>query len=166
MWWLNSTEKLKHLDSARNSTMAFRETRPDAHPATASTLIQPNFVSAFGKGYDAFPSDGVGDLKPLTTQNVLILAPDTIADNISTTQTIAVNGAHLVSTINTIGDQDFVRVELVAGHTYDIGQYLVTAGPSGVPLNDAYVELFDAAGHLITSADGGGPNTPSGSMPC
>jgi hypothetical protein len=31
-----------------------------------------------------------------------------------------------------------------------------------VPLSDAYIELFDAAGNLLVSADGGGPNTPSG----
>ena len=39
---------------------------------------------------------------------------------------------------------------------------LKIAGPSGVPLSDAYIELYDAAGNLVTSADGGGPNTPSG----
>ena len=31
-----------------------------------------------------------------------------------------------------------------------------------MPLSDAYIELYDAAGNLIVSADGGGPNTPSG----
>jgi serralysin len=61
-----------------------------------------------------------------------------------------------------IGDQDFFRVDLVAGRTYDIGEYLVTGGPSGVPLSDAYIELYDAAGNLVTTADGGGPDTPSG----
>jgi len=117
-------------------------------------------VSA-AKNYDAFPADGVGDAKPVTLQSVLLLTPDDVADNISTTDSIAVGGS-LVSTIDTIGDQDFFRVELVAGRTYDIGQYLATGGPSGVPLSDAYIELYDAAGNLIVSADGGGPNTPSG----
>jgi hypothetical protein len=64
--------------------------------------------------------------------------------------------------LDTIGDQDFFRVELQAGRIYDIGQYLVTGGPSGTPLADAYLEIYDAAGNLIVSADGGGPNTPSG----
>ena len=31
-----------------------------------------------------------------------------------------------------------------------------------MPLNDAFVEIYDAAGNLLASADGGGPNTPSG----
>ena len=31
-----------------------------------------------------------------------------------------------------------------------------------MPLTDAYLELYDAAGNLVTTADGGGPNTPSG----
>jgi hypothetical protein len=68
-----------------------------------------------------------------------------------------------IATIDTIGDQDFFKVELEAGKTYDIGQYARTGGPSGVPLADAYIELYDATGKLIVSADGGGPNTPSGS---
>jgi hypothetical protein len=59
----------------------------------------------------------------------------------STTATVTVDGPSVVSTIDTIGDQDFFRVDLVAGRTYDIGQYLVTGGPSGVPLSDACAEL-------------------------
>ncbi len=97
---------------------------------------------------------------PLTLP--LVLTADTVPDDISSTQTVTVNGAHVVSTINMIGDQDFFRVELEAGHIYDIGQYLVLNGPSGVPLSDAYLEIYDSAGNLLLSADGGGPNTPSG----
>ena len=123
---------------------------------------EPLELTAFGKGYDAFPIDGVGDLKPVTTQNVLILTPDNVPGDTSTTATVTVDGAHLVSTINTIGDMDFFKVELEAGRTYDIGQYAKLLGPSGTPLADAYLELYDSAGNLIVSADGGGPNTPSG----
>ncbi len=125
-------------------------------------LIATETFSFSGKFYDAFPVDGVGDFKPITINTVLLLTPDAIADDISTTTTITVDGPAIISTIDSIGDQDFVRVELVAGHIYDIGQYLVTNGPSGVPLSDAFIELYDAAGNLLTSADGGGPNTPSG----
>ncbi|HET9427760.1 MAG TPA: M10 family metallopeptidase C-terminal domain-containing protein, partial [Allosphingosinicella sp.] len=110
----------------------------------------------------AMDPDGVGGDLKLTSSNVLILTPDDVPDDITTTRTVTVDGEHIVSTINTIGDQDFFRVELEAGHVYDIAQYLVTGGPSGVPLNDAYIELYDASGNLIVSADGGGPNTPSG----
>ena len=123
---------------------------------------EPLELTAFGKGYDAFPIDGVGDLKPVTTKNVLILTPDNVPGDTSTTATVTVDGAHLVSTINTIGDMDFFKVELEAGRTYDIGQYAKLLGPSGIPLADAYLELYDSAGNLIVSADGGGPNTPSG----
>jgi hypothetical protein len=114
------------------------------------------------KYYDAFPRDGVGDLKPVSINTVLLLTPDTIADDTGTTATVTVDGPSVISTIDTLGDQDFFRVQLEAGHIYDIGQYLVTAGPSGVPLSDAYIEIYDAAGNLLTSADGGGPNTPQG----
>ena len=114
------------------------------------------------KFYDAFPADGVGDMKPVTVNTALLLTPDTIADDTSTTATVTVDGPAIVSTIDIIGDQDFFQVTLEAGHIYDIGQYLVAGGPSGVPLSDAYIEIYDAAGNLLTNADGGGPNTPQG----
>lgn len=111
---------------------------------------------------DAMPADGVGDLKPVTANAVLIVTPDDVPDDISSTHTLTVDGAHIVSTINSIGDQDLYRVDLSAGIAYDIGQYAKIGGPSGVPLSDAYLELYDSAGNLIVTADGGGPNTPSG----
>jgi Ca2+-binding RTX toxin-like protein len=123
----------------------------------------PIFASSFGgKYYDAMPADGVGDLKPITINTVLLVTPDTVPDDTSTTAAVTVDGPSIVSTIDMIGDQDFFRVELVAGQTYEIGQYLVTGGPSGVPLSDAFIELYDAAGNLVATADGGGPNPPSG----
>jgi hypothetical protein len=67
-----------------------------------------------------------------------------------------------IATINTIGDQDYFQVDLTAGNSYLIGQYAAVGGPNGVPLADAYLEVYDAQGNLIVSADGGGPNTPSG----
>ena len=119
-------------------------------------------LSPSAKLYDAFPADGVGDLKPVTLNTVLILTPDDVADDTSTTHSVSVDGAHVVSTINTIGDQDFFKVDLIAGHLYDISQFMVTGGPSGVPLSDAYIEIYTPDGQLLTNADGGGPNTPSG----
>jgi len=122
---------------------------------------QPSFFLT-GKYYDAFPGDGIGDLKPITLNTALLLTPDTVADDTSTTDSVTVGGGSVVSTIDTIGDQDFFTVDLVAGRTYDIGQYALVGGPGGVPLSDAYIELYDAAGNLVVTADGGGPNTPSG----
>ena len=119
-------------------------------------------ASLTAKYYDAMPWDGVGDNKSTTINTVLLVTPDTVPDDMSTTETVTVDGPSIVSTIDIIGDQDFFQVQLVAGQTYEIGQYLVTGGPSGVPLSDAYIELYDAAGNLVATADGGGPNTPSG----
>ena len=121
-----------------------------------------SLTSAAPKYYDAFPADGVGDLKPIIIPTALVLTPDTIAGDISTGASIAVGGS-VVSTIDMIGDQDFFQVELVAGRTpMTSANIRSSGGPSGVPLTDAYIELYDAAGNLVTTADGGGPNTPSG----
>lgn len=129
---------------------------------SSPTLTQEtSWLSISGKGYDAFPADGVGS-KPVTTTSVLILTPDDVPDDMSTAHSVVVDGDHVISTINTIGDQDYFMVELQAGRTYEIAEYLVTGGPSGVPLSDAFVEIYDSSGNLVASADGGGPNTPSG----
>ena len=125
-------------------------------------ICSSDAMSLTAKFYNAFPRDGVGDMKPITVNTVLLLTPDTIPDDTSSTATVTVDGPSIISTIDTIGDQDFFQVVLQAGRIYDIGQYLVAGGPSGVPLADAYIEIYDSAGNLLTSADGGGPNTPQG----
>lgn len=117
------------------------------------------FTGAPAKGYDAFTTIPVA---PTAEPAVPLVTGDAQPGDISTTSTLIVNGAPVASTIDTVGDWDFFKVELVQGEHYEIGQYLKVLGPSGVPLNDAYLELYDAQGHLITTADGGGPNTPSG----
>ena len=137
--------------------------RQTAHFQPAGSLDIGAFtLSTSRKYYDAFPADGVGDFKAISLNTMFLLTPDAVADDISTTATVTVGGPSIVSTIDTIGDQDYFAVELVAGRTYDIGQYAAIGGPSLVPLSDAYIELYDAAGNLVTTADGGGPNTPSG----
>jgi hypothetical protein len=130
--------------------------------ASAGLLSPAQQVSLSAKYTDAFPADGVGVAKPLTLSAPLLLTPDGHPDTIATTVSVTVDAAPIAATINSVGDQDFFKVELVAGRTYDIGQYALIAGPSGVPLADAYIELYDAAGNLVVTADGGGPNTPSG----
>ncbi|MFN3944293.1 MAG: M10 family metallopeptidase C-terminal domain-containing protein [Allosphingosinicella sp.] len=90
-----------------------------------------------------------------------VITIDNVPDDISSTVTLSV-GQTIVNTLDYLGDQDFFRVELVAGKTYEIGQYAHVGGPMGVPLADAYLELYDATGKLLVVADGGGPNTPSG----
>lgn len=92
------------------------------------------------------------------TSALLALEPD-IAGNTSTTATLTVGAPATVSTIGTIGDQDFFKVQLVAGKAYEIGMFGKTGGPSVVPLADSYLELYDANGTIITAADGGASTT-------
>ncbi|HEX8192841.1 MAG TPA: M10 family metallopeptidase [Allosphingosinicella sp.] len=92
----------------------------------------------------------------------LLVTTDKAPGDTGTTVSVTVGGPAIVATIDTIGDQDFYKVELQEGRVYDISQYLVTGGPMGIPLADAFIELYDASGKLLTTADGGGPNTPSG----
>ena len=115
-----------------------------------------------GKHYTDFFQDGVGDgPRPVQPPMALVTA-DTIPGDTSTTQALTVDGAHFVSSIDTVGDEDFYSVQLVEGQTYDISMFQVIGGPNLVPLADAYIELYDSLGNLVVTADGGGPNTPSG----
>ncbi|MGZ8370407.1 MAG: M10 family metallopeptidase, partial [Caulobacteraceae bacterium] len=43
-----------------------------------------------------------------------------------------------------------------------IGMYKVVGGPGGTPLPDAYLEIYDSEGNLLTSADGGRPGDDNG----
>lgn len=89
------------------------------------------------------------------TLNPAALLTDDIGDDATTAATLAVDGAHVFSTINTPGDFDFFRIELTAGQAYEFGVYAAVGGPAGVPLADAFVELYDAAGNLVGASDGG-----------
>ena len=161
MCWICSADKAQIAESYWSSRLAAHFDAPTAAACTALGLF--NMSSALtGKYYDAFPRDGVGDAKPITLNTALLLTADNIAGDTSTAATVTVNGPSLISTIDTIGDQDFVKVELVAGHMYDIGQYAYVGGPGGTPLPDAYLEIYTPDGQLLTNADGGGPNTPQG----
>jgi serralysin len=87
---------------------------------------------------------------------------DTVPGDTSTTAVLTVGAAPTISAIDTIADNDFYQITLVAGHEYEIGMYGYTPtnpgdplGPTGVPLADSFIELYDSTGQLITSADGG-----------
>ncbi|HYD37697.1 MAG TPA: M10 family metallopeptidase C-terminal domain-containing protein, partial [Allosphingosinicella sp.] len=92
---------------------------------------------------------------------------DVYAPDENTTGTLVVDGAHVIAASDIPGDNDWFAVTLTAGQTYEFGQYAYAGGVpgaegSGVPLADAFLELYDADGNLVAVADGGGPNTPSG----
>ncbi|MEA3041706.1 MAG: serralysin, partial [Sphingomonadales bacterium] len=89
----------------------------------------------------------------------------------ATTGTLVVDDPnHVVAAIDIPGDEDWFKVTLTAGQTYEFGQFAYAGGiPGGpgernnVPLADAYLEIYDSTGNtLLSYADGGGPNTPSG----
>jgi serralysin len=86
----------------------------------------------------------------------------------NTTGTLVVDDPnHVIASSDTPGDNDWFKVTLEAGEIYEFGQYAYAGGipgaeGNGVPLADAYLEIYDSAGNLLAIADGGGPNTPSG----
>jgi Ca2+-binding RTX toxin-like protein len=89
---------------------------------------------------------------------------DTVPDEITNNNPeLVVGGPSIISTIDAPGDQDFFKIELQAGQTYEIGQYGTTEGMTHVPLGDAYIELYDSDGNLVAAADAGG-QTPSGEL--
>jgi len=115
----------------------------------------------------AFPADGVGDRLVVPTQDPndavlvgLVTDPD-IPNNASTSASVTVGGAGLISTINSPGDQDWIRVELQAGVSYEIGLFSSTQGASGVPLFDPLVELYDSNGRFVGMDDSSGPTSPN-----
>ena len=137
-----------------------------------------------------FAIDGVGDLKPPVLRSALHITSNAVPANYqpfesawyipgptafvdvytaapNTTGTLVVDGSHVIAASDTPGDNDWFAVTLTAGQIYQFGQYAYAGGipgveGNGVPLADAYLEIYDSAGNLLAIADGGGPNTPSG----
>ncbi|MBX9747171.1 MAG: M10 family metallopeptidase C-terminal domain-containing protein, partial [Hyphomonadaceae bacterium] len=79
------------------------------------------------------------------------LGSDTIAGDTTTTSTLTVGGGEVLSAIESSGDTDWFRVELVAGQHYVFSLF----GQGGQPLTDPYLELYTGGGHLV-SLDGDG----------
>ena len=86
---------------------------------------------------------------------------DTVPGDTSTTFTLTVDAAPIVSAVDTIADEDFYSIQLIAGQNIRSActpirrRAPATGRPERVPLPDSYLELYDANGVLITSADGG-----------
>ena len=119
----------------------------------ADSLTRLHFAAAQDKSLDAMMLTG-HDLVPPQLPTVIITT-DAQPGDTGTTATLNVGGPHTISSIETIGDQDYFAVQLEAGQAYEIGQYAYVGGPNAVPLPDCYVEIYDAAGNLIVSGDGG-----------
>ena len=81
---------------------------------------------------------------------------DQIPANTSTAFSIAI-GESETGVINVTGDHDWFRVELVAGQSYAF----TLTGSGASPLPDAYLELYDSNGVLVSIDDDGGPGTDS-----
>ncbi|HEX8379403.1 MAG TPA: M10 family metallopeptidase C-terminal domain-containing protein [Allosphingosinicella sp.] len=139
--------------------------------ASAGELTSSDLQSlqmSVAKLSEGFAIDGVGDLKPPVSLPALLITTDNVPDAPdtagSTNPMITVTGpgvtTPIVSTIDTIGDQDFYKVTLAAGTTYEFGMYSYNGGPNAAGVTDPYMELYAADGStLVVSADGGA-NTP------
>jgi hypothetical protein len=112
--------------------------------------------STFKSG-TAFVADGFAAAP--TSSGLIIVTPDEAGDGIGVAPgnpVVTVDAASsTIGTIGTIGDQDFYKVTLVAGKSYEIGLFGHAGGTGLIPLQDAYIELYSAAGALLGSADGG-----------
>lgn len=79
-----------------------------------------------------------------------------IPDDTSTTTSIAPGGT-INSSLETAGDRDWIRIEMVAGQTYTITMDGVDKGGNDLgALDDPYLRLVDASGTQISFNDDGG----------
>ena len=98
-----------------------------------------------------------GPLGPIGS-SVIGIGPDDAGDGIGLAPgnpTVTVGAPATIGTIGTNGDQDFYAVSLVAGKTYEIGMFGKAGGTNLFPVQDSYLELYNSAGVLQGSADGG-----------
>ena len=59
---------------------------------------------------------------------------DTVPGDTSSTATLTVDAAPIISAIDTIADEDFYQINLVAGHEYQIGMFGYTPAGPGDPV--------------------------------
>jgi Ca2+-binding RTX toxin-like protein len=134
-------------------------------PFAAANAARSFQISGKTDTTQAYLQGGAVDTKDYQIQTLLIPIPDDVPDTItSSNPQLTIGGAALISTINTQGDRDVYSVHLEAGVDYEIGMLSQNAGPSGVPLLDAYLELYDAQGNKLTATDGGSETHPASIM--
>jgi Ca2+-binding RTX toxin-like protein len=102
-------------------------------------------------------TDSAGDLQAAAPAGGLGVTPllgDDIPDDTSSTVTLNVaEGQSIDSSLQTPGDQDFFMLHLEAGEDYE---FELTPGDTSATGPDTLLELYDADGNLLTSADSGG----------
>jgi len=81
---------------------------------------------------------------------------DTVPGSTASAFTVAVGGS-VSGRVNIASDDDWYRVELVAGQSYTF----TLSGSGGDPLDDPYLELRNGAGILVSISDDGGPGYTS-----
>ncbi|MEI7682071.1 MAG: PPC domain-containing protein, partial [Betaproteobacteria bacterium] len=82
---------------------------------------------------------------------------DTVRGDNTSTEAIVIGGT-VTGTLETSGDQDWYRIELLAGYQYQFD--LRGAFSAGGTLTDPALELFDSAGMSVDFNDDiGAPNT-------
>ena len=72
-----------------------------------------------------------------------------LPNNSSTTQTLVVGSFAEIGQIETIGDHDWMRINLVVGHTYQF----TTMADAVDPIGDTVLALYDPNGNYITGND-------------
>jgi Ca2+-binding RTX toxin-like protein len=88
---------------------------------------------------------------PSGPQSNATSAGDTIPDDTSTAFTLAIGGAQ-TGFVNTPGDDDWFRVELIAGQSY----VFTSTGSGASSLVDPYLEIRSTSGQLLAIDDDGG----------
>src|SRR5688572_12725989 len=83
-------------------------------------------------------------------------AGDTVPGDASTTVSLAI-GSSISGFVNAPGDDDWFRVELVAGQSYAF----TSVGSGGSPVEDPYLELYTNGGVLVSRDDDGGTGRTS-----
>jgi serralysin len=148
-----------------------RASRTDFFTVSGDDAVQIQFSRGLGKPASAGDSGLPDNYQPVESA-WYVPGPTALIDVYTpapnTTGTLVVDDPnHVIAACDTPGDNDWFAVTLTAGETYQFGQYARAGGipgaeGNGVALADAYLEIYDSAGNLLSIADGGGPNTPQG----
>ncbi|MBF0627296.1 MAG: DVUA0089 family protein [Magnetococcales bacterium] len=96
---------------------------------------------------------GTGNYTVSATSMSVSSATDDFAATTATLGRVAVGGAAITGSIQTVGDQDWFAVTLSARTSY---QFRATRTNNSAGLADPYLTLLDSSGNAVTSDDDGG----------